>query len=187
MMYNYNCKYKINIYYSTFQMDSIDTSSNKYASKEDEIFDKFVEQLQEIVIEDAFDQMQSEFMEKYYKQFEDKSENKLVYTDIFKKYTQVTEGYLESNLKKRLPQYKIEEFYKMLKSRKHKIDDQLLDTLLSLTDFQQFKEMMLEYKRMKSNHKDLFKGINIQGATSNVKKFDNFEELDNKFKKQKKK
>jgi ADP-ribosylation factor 2-binding protein len=168
-------------------MDSIDTSSNKYASKEDEIFDKFVEQLQEIVIEDAFDQMQSEFMEKYYKQFEDKSENKLVYTDIFKKYTQVTEGYLESNLKKRLPQYKIEEFYKMLKSRKHKIDDQLLDTLLSLTDFQQFKEMMLEYKRMKSNHKDLFKGINIQGATSNVKKFDNFEELDNKFKKQKKK
>ena len=42
--------------------------------------------------------MQNEFLDKYFNEFEDKNENKLIYTDIFKKYTQITESYIEENL-----------------------------------------------------------------------------------------
>jgi ADP-ribosylation factor 2-binding protein len=56
----------------------------------------FIEKLQDIVIEEEFEKMQEEFFEKYCNEFEDKEENKLIYTDIFKKYTQLTEGYIET-------------------------------------------------------------------------------------------
>ena len=39
----------------------------------------------------------------------------------------------------------------MLKSKKFKMDEQLLDTLISFSDFQNFKEMMLNYKHSKNN------------------------------------
>ena len=57
-------------------------------------FDCFIEKLQEIVIEDQFEKMQNDFLEKYYKEFEDKNENKLIYTQIFKEYTSLTETYI---------------------------------------------------------------------------------------------
>lgn len=37
----------------------------------------------------------------------------------------------------------------MLSVRSDQIDSQLLDTLLSFTDFQQFKELMLDHKKFK--------------------------------------
>lgn len=36
--------------------------------------------------EDAFQELQNEFMEKHYQHFEDVEENKLIYTDIFTQY-----------------------------------------------------------------------------------------------------
>ena len=36
--------------------------------------------------EDAFQELQNEFMEKHYHHFEDVEENKLIYTDIFTQY-----------------------------------------------------------------------------------------------------
>ena len=38
------------------------------------------------VAEDEFQMLQSNFMEKYYKEFEDTEENKFIYTDIHKEY-----------------------------------------------------------------------------------------------------
>ncbi len=132
--------------------------------------------------------MQNEFLDKYFNEFEDKNENKLIYTDIFKKYTQITESYIEENLIKRVPQYKIDDFYKLLETRKKHIDDQLLDTLLSFTDFQTFKEMMLDYKARKNHKKDLFNGINIEKVTKEKhgESMDNFEELKKKYNSKKK-
>jgi ADP-ribosylation factor 2-binding protein len=52
--------------------------------------------LQEIVIEDEFEDMQNEFFTKYCNQFEEDEENKLIYMDIFKKYTNLTESYIEN-------------------------------------------------------------------------------------------
>jgi hypothetical protein len=55
----------------------------------------FIEKLQEIVIEDEFETVKDEFFDKYCDEFEDKEENKISYMDIFKKYTQTIEAYIE--------------------------------------------------------------------------------------------
>ena len=152
-------------------------------------FDVFAEALQNIVIEEEFEKMQNDFCEKYYKEFEDKDENKLEYTKIFNEYTKTTEDFLEKNLKKRVTQYKIDDFYKMLESKKFKMDEQLLDTLLDLSDFGNFKEMMLNYKRAKTNNKNAVQfGVHVQKAPKDKsgKNIDSFEFLENHFKKGKK-
>jgi len=151
-------------------------------------FDTFAEALQDIVIDEEFEKMQNDFCEKYYKIFEDKSENKLEYTKIFNEYTQKSEEFLENNLKKRVKQYKIEDFYKLLESKKYKIDEQLLDTLLDIADFNNFKEMMLNYKRNKTDTKNnLQLGIQVKKAPKdkNGKNIDSFEFLENHFQKKK--
>jgi len=43
------------------------------------------------VVEDEFQMLQSNFMDKYYKEFEDTEENKFIYTDIHKEY--VSKGF----------------------------------------------------------------------------------------------
>lgn len=132
--------------------------------------------------------MNIQFLDKYCNEFEDKGENKLIYTDIFKQYTQLIETYLEKKLIERVPQYNINDFYKLLERRKKQIDDQLLDTLISFTDFQTFKEMILDYKARKNQKKDLFEGISIWKIGSNAKEFDNnFDKLNEKYKQKKKK
>ena len=152
-------------------------------------FDRFAEALQDIVIEDSFEKIQNDFCEKYYKVFEEKDENKLEYTKIFNEYTKTTEEFLEKELAKRVKEYKVDEFYKLLETKKFKIDEQLLDTLLDLSEFNNFKEMMLNYKREKENTKDKIEfGIQVQKAPVNKqgKNIDNFDFLEKNFKKQKK-
>ena len=115
-----------------FEESSVNKDSDNYK------FDKFAEALQDIVIEDEFEKMQNDFCEKYYKIFEEKDENKLEYTKIFNEYTKTTEEFLEKELKKRVKEYNIDDFYKLLESKKFKIDEQLLDTLLDLSEFNNF-------------------------------------------------
>ena len=124
-------------------------------NSDDYKFDCFIEALQEIIIDDSYEKMQNDFCEKYYKEFEDVAENKLIYTDRFKEYTKIAETFLESELKRRVSQYPLNDFYNMLESKKFKIDEQILDSLLSISDFQYFKEMMLNYKRSKSDKTDI--------------------------------
>ena len=167
-----------------FEESSVNKDSDNYK------FDKFAEALQDIVIEDEFEKMQNDFCEKYYKIFEEKDENKLEYTKIFNEYTKTTEEFLEKELKKRVKEYNIDDFYKLLESKKFKIDEQLLDTLLDLSEFNNFKEMMLNYKREKENDKQqkIQFGVFVQKAPKDKsgKNVDNFDLLEKNFKKKKK-
>ena len=171
---NQNIKYKSSEN-KTNNDDFEESIVNK--NSDDYKFDCFVEKLQEIVIEDEFENLQNDFCEKYYKIFEDKNENKLEYTEIFNKYTKLIENYLEKNLIKRVPQFNVNDFYKMLESKKFKIDEQLLDILISFADFQNFKQLMLDYKHKKENKNDiLFLGLNVQKINN-----DNFDKLNEQF------
>ena len=171
---NQNIKYKSSEN-KTNNDDFEESIVNK--NSDDYKFDCFVEKLQEIVIEDEFEHLQNDFCEKYYKIFEDKNENKLEYTEIFNKYTKLIENYLEKNLIKRVPQFNINDFYKMLESKKFKIDEQLLDILINFADFQNFKQLMLDYKHKKENKNDiLFLGLNVQKINN-----DNFDKLNEQF------
>ena len=171
---NQNIKYKSSEN-KTNNDDFEESIVNK--NSDDYKFDCFVEKLQEIVIEDEFENLQNDFCEKYYKIFEDKNENKLEYTEIFNKYTKLIENYLEKNLIKRVPQFNVNDFYKMLESKKFKIDEQLLDILINFADFQNFKQLMLDYKHKKENKNDiLFLGLNVQKINN-----DNFDKLNEQF------
>ena len=85
-------------------------------------------------------------MEKHYHHFEDVEENKFIYTDIFKEYTELIEKHLEAELKLRVPGFVMEQFMKSLESHKDEIGEEIFDMLLSFSDFLTFKQMFLDYK-----------------------------------------
>jgi hypothetical protein len=55
-------------------------------NNEDNEFDKIVGTLQEILLDEKFEQLQKKFCQQNCMHFEATEENKLIYTDIFKKY-----------------------------------------------------------------------------------------------------
>ena len=67
----------------------------------------------------------------------------MVYTTVFKEYTDVIETYLNTQLEGRVPDFSMERFITLLKDLKDQIDEVLMDLLLSFSEFESFKEMML--------------------------------------------
>ena len=107
--------------------------------------------LEETVMGETFQNLQSQFMDKYYKQFEESEENKLEYTQIFNEYVDKIEKYVDSELKKVLPEFNMHSFLDEVKTRQTAdesvIEQELMNIFLSFTDFLTFKSMVLEYKR----------------------------------------
>ena len=54
--------------------------------------------MQEILLEQEFNQLIKKFTNEHCMQFEATEENKLVYTEIFRKYTDTIENYLNQKL-----------------------------------------------------------------------------------------
>ena len=103
--------------------------------------------------------------------FEDKQENKIEYMQIFNNYQQVIEKYiLDVNiclslqkLTQYVPNFSMGTFATLLATRTDQIDENLLEMINSFTDFQIFKQIMLEYKVFTlDSHK--FDGLCIKGA-----------------------
>ena len=67
----------------------------------------------------------------------------MVYTTVFKEYTDVIETYLNTQLEGMVSDFSMERFITLLKDRKDQIDEVLMDLLLSFSEFESFKEMML--------------------------------------------
>ena len=61
---------------------------------DDDYFDEVVGCLQEILLDEEFERMQKAFSTEHCMQFEATEENKLVYTTIFKQYTDTIEAFL---------------------------------------------------------------------------------------------
>lgn len=119
------------------------------SSLDDLKFDNIIGALEDIVMDEGFQDLQDRFMEKYYQEFEDTEENKLIYMDIFKEYTEMLENHMEKQLCEKIPGFSMDEFQKCLLSRKDQIDLEIFDMLQTLTDFLEFKQMFLDYGAMK--------------------------------------
>jgi len=119
------------------------------SSRADTKFDTTVGHIEDIIMEERFQTMQEEFKDKHYHHFTDEEENKLIYTDIFKEYVALIENYIEEELKRRMPGFSMEEFSKSLEHRQDQIGGDILEILLSFTDFLAFKQMFLDYKAEK--------------------------------------
>lgn len=63
-------------------------------NKEDNEFDTIVGTLQEILLDETFEQLQKKFCNENCMHFEATEENKLIYTDIFKKYHEIIETHI---------------------------------------------------------------------------------------------
>lgn len=115
-------------------------------SEDSRRFDEIIGTIEEIIMSEAFLEIQHNFMEKYYLEFEDTEENKFIYTDIFHEYTSIIERYLESELKCRIPWFSMTKFSASLNSHKDEITEDIFDMFLTFTDFLAFKEMFIDYR-----------------------------------------
>lgn len=116
-------------------------------SKTDSSFDDAITALEEIVFNAEFSKMQDEFFERHCRLFQDEEENRLCYTEIFNNYGKLLDDYLCSQLKDKLPNFNLDSFACWLLSHENEISGELVELVHSTTDFLQFKETMLSYKK----------------------------------------
>lgn len=112
------------------------------------------------------------FMDKYHPQFDYAEENKLCYIGIFQEYQTTIESYLTDKIKEIDHQTDPSsiEFESLIahipNHQSPPLQDQgeVIELILSLTDFLVFKELILDHKRAKSgqyDHFDLLQVISI--------------------------
>ncbi|XP_051513278.1 ADP-ribosylation factor-like protein 2-binding protein isoform X2 [Myxocyprinus asiaticus] len=117
--------------------------------------------------EDEFQHLQQSFMEKYYLEFDESEENKLSYTPIFNEYIEILEKHLEQQLIERIPGFNMDAFTHSLKQHKDEVSGDILDMLLTFTDFMAFKEMFTDYRAEKEGRGlDLSTGLVVKSLNS---------------------
>ncbi|KAL8590165.1 hypothetical protein ACOMHN_010360 [Nucella lapillus] len=131
-------------------------------STDDAGFDHVIGHIEDIIVEDEFQQLQNDFLEKHYLQFEDSEENKFTYTDIHKAYVELVETFLAEEISKRIPDFSMQEFTELLTLRKDELDGEVFDLLLTFSDFVAFKELVLDFRADKEGRTvDLSDGIKV--------------------------
>merc|ERR1712226_81083 len=103
-------------------------------------FDITIGHIEDIIMDEKFQEIQNNFMEKYWEEFEDTEENKFVYTDIHKEYSELVEKHLNDELCACMPGFSMEEFQRQLIDRKEELEGEVFETLLTFSDFLAFKE-----------------------------------------------
>ncbi|TRZ25922.1 hypothetical protein HGM15179_001269 [Zosterops borbonicus] len=117
-----------------------------HSSTTSDEFDAVVGYLEDIIMDDDFQLIQRNFLEKHYQEFDDSEENKLIYTDIFNEYISLVEKYIEEKLLDRIRGFDMVAFTVSLQQHKDEMPGDIFDLLLTFTDFLAFKEMFLEYR-----------------------------------------
>lgn len=109
-------------------------------------FDQIIGALEEFIMNPEFQNAQEEFCRGNCGEFEETDENKLVYTEIFDRYTATLEASMEAHLTEMVDGFSMAEFSGMLEARKDELDGDVFDLLMTLSSFDAFKELMLAYK-----------------------------------------
>mmetsp|Transcript_128491 Transcript_128491/g.256680 ORF Transcript_128491/g.256680 Transcript_128491/m.256680 type:complete len:216 (+) Transcript_128491:33-680(+) len=116
-------------------------------SAEETAFDSIVGALQDVVMKEDFQTLLANFQREHCGHFEDTEENKLIYTELFKKYSDQIESHIESELTRAVPVFEMTSFLEKLAARgEGEIDGGIFDLLASLGDFETFKQQMISAK-----------------------------------------
>ncbi|CAB1423474.1 unnamed protein product [Pleuronectes platessa] len=145
-------------------VEMVDMDEENFAvsssSATDSAFDAVIGCIENIIMEEEFQQLQQSFMEKHYLEFDNSDENKLCYTTIFKEYVDRLEKHLEQQLMERIPDFNMNTFIELLMQHKDEVAGDIVEMLLTFTDFMAFKEMFLEYRAEKEGQGlDLSQGL----------------------------
>ncbi|XP_053533947.1 ADP-ribosylation factor-like protein 2-binding protein isoform X2 [Ictalurus punctatus] len=138
------------------------------SSEADALFDTVIGNIEDIIMDD-FQNLQRSFMEKYYLEFDDTEENKLIYTSIFNDYIELLEKHLEQQLIERIPGFNMNDFTRSLKQHKEEVSGDIFDMLLTFTDFMAFKQMFLDYRAEREGRGlDLSTGLVVKSLRSST-------------------
>lgn len=141
-------------------LEETDVEPIDIRGQEGNMFDEAIGHIEDVLMDPQFQELQKNFMEKYWNEFDDSEENKLVYMEIFKEYTDVVEKYIENHLKRNMKDFNMDVFTSQLQERKDDLEGEVFEILFTFTDFLVFKEMFLDYKAVKEGRvADL--GLNI--------------------------
>ncbi|KAK4879894.1 hypothetical protein RN001_008040 [Aquatica leii] len=122
---------------------------NVCQNSSDQYFYTIIGCIEDILLDDKFVQLHSNFMEKYWTYFDAGDENKFVYSDIFKKYNETIEKYIENQLTEKIENFDMNSLEEELKKRRNELDGEIFEILTTFTDFLAFKEKFMDYKAMK--------------------------------------
>ncbi|KAJ3412320.1 ADP-ribosylation factor-like protein 2-binding protein [Chytridiales sp. JEL 0842] len=126
-------------------------SSCSPSTPEDQLFDDIIGTLEDVLMDEEFERLRDGFMKANYMHFEteDGAENKLIYMDLFQSYTKQVETFLETRLQRLIPGFTMPDFLLLLKNRPDQVVGDVFDMLSLLGDFEEFKDMMVSYKKEK--------------------------------------
>mmetsp|Transcript_3144 Transcript_3144/g.8967 ORF Transcript_3144/g.8967 Transcript_3144/m.8967 type:complete len:187 (+) Transcript_3144:3743-4303(+) len=110
-------------------------------------FDGMVGLLEEVLISDAFQDTQERFCTEHCGVFDDSEELKLEYTELHRQYMDLMEGFIAKECESRRPEWSMERIMKVLSSgNPEEMTGDVFDLLMSLSDIQEFQQLMLSYK-----------------------------------------
>ncbi|QDZ23416.1 ADP-ribosylation factor-like protein 2-binding protein [Chloropicon primus] len=121
--------------------------SGEHQNEQTNLIDAVVGKLEEILVDEIFETARMDFCRSNCGVFDESEENKLEYTALFRNFSELVEKTLEERLKVEFPQFTVPWFVDMLKDKP--CDGDVFDMLFGLTDFQEFKEMMVSFKKEK--------------------------------------
>lgn len=119
-------------------------------SKEDDEFERIISELENLLFDDKFTTTLNSFYNKNCDIFEDTEENKIEYTKIFQDYTKLVEEIIERKLSSSIPGFKMSRLEAFVASKKDELCGDVFDVLLSMSDFEEFKDLMVSQKHAKN-------------------------------------
>ncbi|XP_065366132.1 ADP-ribosylation factor-like protein 2-binding protein [Calliphora vicina] len=124
------------------------TSVNEY-------FDQVIGHIEDIVLSEKFQDLHEQFLERYWSKFEDNEENKLEYMEVFEEYTTTFETFFMEELNRCMDNFDMEKFAEELNLHESSpnamgfVDSEIFELLYSFSNFQIFKNLMLDYRSKK--------------------------------------
>mmetsp|Transcript_30154 Transcript_30154/g.36854 ORF Transcript_30154/g.36854 Transcript_30154/m.36854 type:complete len:171 (+) Transcript_30154:138-650(+) len=117
------------------------------ANHDDREFDQIVGALESILMNEDFLKLQNSLCSSFSPYFDDSDENKLIHTELFMKYTQALETFIEKKVSEQFKGISMDTIASMLIGRMEEMEGtDVLDMLMSFTDFNEFKRLILSYK-----------------------------------------
>jgi len=127
-------------------------------------FDIVIGVIEDIIMSPEFQELHNNKLDACYKFFSvdpRASPMPAILFEVFKDYSQAIAQYIETEIKKVVPDFYMESFVAELQNRQD-MDGDIHELVLSLIDFKKFQEMINDYKNMKEGlNIDLSSGITV--------------------------